>query len=118
MGFFSWITSDTKKPINNRFSPRPCFTVYLLDDKGNVWREDAYEGYGVFGGKDFYALVDEMNTGDGDRDVGINLEDQAGRTPGIRLPKLVEHIPGDIENLASYWASLPNSEDDPDQGYW
>ena len=29
------------------------FTVYLHDDKGRKWQEDNYEGYGVFGGKDF-----------------------------------------------------------------
>jgi hypothetical protein len=33
----------------------------MVDDKGNVWTEKKYQGYGEFGGKDFYELVAEMN---------------------------------------------------------
>ena len=33
----------------------------MTDDKGNEWIEDNYDGYGVFGGKDFYELMAEMN---------------------------------------------------------
>jgi hypothetical protein len=32
----------------------------MIDDLGNKWREDEYEGYGVFGGKLFYDLAEEM----------------------------------------------------------
>ena len=35
--------------------------VVMCDDKGNKYVEECYEGYGVFGGKDFYELVAEMN---------------------------------------------------------
>ena len=35
----------------------------MTDDKGNRWEESNYDGYGVFGGKDYYALLDEMNGG-------------------------------------------------------
>jgi len=52
MGFFSWYTQDTGESIANNYSSRPTFTVFMVDDKGNKWREDDYEGYGVFGGKD------------------------------------------------------------------
>ena len=82
MGSFSWITQDTHKSIAVT-SPKK---VYMLDNKGNKWKESEYEGYGVFGGKDFYQLVAEMNadfyrdvkdrlTGDidNDRDIGIDL---------------------------------------------
>lgn len=73
MGFFSWKTNDTNKSIGNRYGdPDKVFTVYMKDDKGNVWAEDAYEGYGQFGGKDFYELVAEMN-GLKTRDEGILL---------------------------------------------
>ena len=57
MGQFSWFTMDTSHRIVNEEE----FTVYLVDDKGNKWKEDFYEGYGVFGGKDFYVLLAEMN---------------------------------------------------------
>lgn len=61
MGFFSWKTQDTDRSISNMYSDKPTFTVYMLDNNGNVWIEDNYEGYGVFGGKDFYQLLAEMN---------------------------------------------------------
>lgn len=80
MGFFSWKTQDTKRSIANIHSSRDVFTVYMKDNKGNVWKEDSYDGYGVIGGIDFYQLLAEMNnaqglTGDVDTDrlIGIKL---------------------------------------------
>jgi len=61
MGFFSFLTQDTDRSIANRHSTRKTFTVYMKDDKGNVYREDNYNGYGCFDGKDFYDLLVEMN---------------------------------------------------------
>ena len=46
MGFFSWITQDTNKSISNCHSYKGSFTVYLLDNRGNVWEEFFYDGYG------------------------------------------------------------------------
>ena len=89
MGFFSFITQDTNKSIANKFSDREVFEVIMTDDKGNQWTEDDYEGYGVFGGKDYYALVDEMNGGSGDRDIGIGLY-FAKNKKGIKFPSLTE----------------------------
>lgn len=60
MGFFSYITVDTNRSISNKYSNRGVFTVYLIDNEGNKWREDAYEGYGIFGGKDIRELEKEM----------------------------------------------------------
>lgn len=79
MGFFSWITQDTGKSIANRHSVRPTFPVTMTDNKGNKWHEKNYDGYGEFGGKDYYELIAEMNgkaTGDleADRLAGIRLE--------------------------------------------
>ena len=73
MGFFSWNTQDTDRSIANAWSGRETFKVIMTDDKGNQFVEENYDGYGRFGGKDFYELVDEMNGGDGDRGKGINL---------------------------------------------
>jgi len=61
MGFFSWKTLDTDRSISNECSVRGVFKVHMLDDKGNIWVEDNYEGYGIFGGKDYYELLAEMN---------------------------------------------------------
>jgi hypothetical protein len=46
----------------------------MTDDKGNKWSEDKYDGYGVFGGKDYHELLAEMNGLGSDRDAGIDLE--------------------------------------------
>ena len=73
MGFFSWKTQDTDESIANKYSNRPTFRVIMVDDKGNKYVENDYEGYGVFGGKDFHELLDEMNGGKGDRMAGIAL---------------------------------------------
>ena len=35
--------------------------VYMFDDKGKYYYENNYDGYGEFGGKDYYDLVAEMN---------------------------------------------------------
>jgi hypothetical protein len=93
MGFFSWYTQDTYESIANKYSTRPTSTVYMIDDKGNRWREDNYEGYGVFGGKDYYELLAEMNGLASDRDAGIDLaykDSPDGCNPNCKFPNLVE----------------------------
>ena len=72
MGFFSFKTQDTNKSIANSYSTRKTFKVHMFDNKGNVWVEDNYDGYGEFGGKDYYELLAEMNNKKG-RDEGITL---------------------------------------------
>jgi len=74
MGFFSWKTMDTNKSIPNHHSSKKTFVVYMIDNKGNIWEEKDYEGYGVFGGKDYYELVAEMNGLEPDRNLGIELQ--------------------------------------------
>lgn len=63
MGQFSWKAQDTKRPIyndNDEYFEEQ--TVYMVDPRdGTVYKEDAYEGYGIFGGRDFYELLAEMN---------------------------------------------------------
>lgn len=101
MGFFSWKTQDTSKSIANHYSRRKTFGVWLLDDKGNKWFEPNYEGYGMFGGKDFYVLLAEMNGFYENQDVDPDMEYGRLRDEGIRLafsgkkfksPNLVQHI--------------------------
>ena len=139
MGQFSWITQDTHHRIVN------CedYTVYLVDDKGKKWREDCYDGYGVFGGKDFYELLAEMNgysykeygdnsgyiicpdshkvnsdrVSDEFRSIGINL------AFGILEDGHSEYPHGDNPNIM--WPSITENgkymggvpESDPDQGF-
>jgi hypothetical protein len=75
MGFFSWITQDTEVSIPNvNSSQLPLEQVVLMDNKGNEWIESDYQGYGIFGGKDYYELLSEMNGYGSDREKGIELE--------------------------------------------
>ena len=114
MGFFSWRTQDTDKSIANQYSTRPTFRVQMMDDKGNVWTEDNYEGYGVFGGKDYYELLAEMNGLDSDRMLGIDLafkDSPMGDNPEVKFPNLVE--------MAEGWQYDPKGpESCDDQGFF
>lgn len=83
MGFFSWKTMDTDTSIPNRYSNLKTFRVQMMDNKGNVWKEDDYEGYGTFGGKDYYELLAEMNGFQSDK-IGNEYTDEA-RGFGISL---------------------------------
>jgi hypothetical protein len=113
MGFFSWFTQDTDRSISNSFSTRKPFPVYLLDDKGNEYYEPEYEGYGEFGGVDYYELMAEMNgLGDSEdpRNAGIDLAFQEDQT-NVIYPNLVEKKEG--------WVFVPTGPDTcPDQGYF
>jgi len=73
MGFFSWKTQDTGRSIANKYSNRSTFSVRMTDNSGNEWIEDDYEGYGEFGGKDFYELLAEMNGKESSRDEGVTM---------------------------------------------
>jgi len=73
MGFFSWLTSDTKKSIANHFSTRSTFPVYMITEDGRIFFEKDYEGYGVFGGKDIHVLSAEMNGYKGETDEDTRM---------------------------------------------
>jgi hypothetical protein len=109
MGFFSFKTSSGKS-IPNIHSSRPTFTVYMVMPNNTKYREDAYDGYGVFGGVDFYETVAELN-------------DQKGRAAGITLqfhpPEGVEvKFPRFTEDPDKKWEDLKDPEDCPSQGYF
>lgn len=113
MGFFSWKTMDTNRSIPSTYSKRKPFTVTMTDDKGNKWTEKEYEGYGEFGGKDYYELLSEMNGGGTDRYKGIDMAFDGhpnGDNPNIKHPNL-------SENPNWVWKNrIPESC--PDQGYF
>lgn len=78
MGFFSWKTSDTDTSISNSYSIRGALPVHMITEDGQVFTEEEYEGYGVFGGKDIYELIAEMNglcfDGDTDQKRGAAID--------------------------------------------
>lgn len=58
-GQFSWMTQDTGEQIGSEKENR--ITVYMYDNEGNQYKEDKYDGYGEFGGMDYYELLAKMN---------------------------------------------------------
>ena len=119
MGCFSWMTCDTGESIASAFSNREVFTVHMITPDGRVFTETVYDGYGEFGGKDFYELLAELNGIVSDRGDGIDLcfkDNPSGDdTQGVIYPKLVKHLANNIE---SQYKSLPNPESCPDQGFF
>jgi hypothetical protein len=89
MGMFSWYTQDT----NKRIVANQEKTIIMTDMFGNKWVEECYEGYGEFGGKDFYELLAEMNGLGSDREKGIELafEYASGYNPFAIFPSLTEN---------------------------
>jgi hypothetical protein len=126
MGFFSWKTQDTDISIANQYSTRNTFRVQMLDDKGNVWTEDNYDGYGEFGGKDYYELLAEMNGLASDRMLGIELafkDSPNGDNPEVKFPNLVEMAEGwpyDPKGPESceWQGFFYDDTDDEDQNDW
>lgn len=124
MGFFSWITQDTGRSIANQYSNRKPFTVYMHDDKGNVWKEDNYEGYGEFGGKDYYELVAEMNGEISDRQIGVDIAfKDYSPNPDIKYPNLTEtpdwtwiNQEADVCNEQGYFYGMFQGIDEDGQG--
>ena len=70
-GQFSWITSDTDQQIGSE--RENTIDVWMYDNEGNSWYENRYEGYGVFGGMDYYELLAKMN-GYSEEDLGKGQE--------------------------------------------
>lgn len=119
MGFFSWNTCDTGESIANNCSGRETFKVHMITPDGRVFTENDYDGYGIFGGKDFYELLAELNGIQGDRDAAIDLcfagNPNGDDTPGVIYPKLVKDLDDDV--VAQY-KSLPNPESCEAQGFF
>ena len=106
MGQFSWMTMDTGEQIGSQ--DENTITVTMFDDKGNTWVESQYEGYGEFGGKDYYEVVAEMNGWNKDnykeykgtfrpeipqtelREVGIDIY-YDDKKKGYKFPGLMEY---------------------------
>jgi len=127
MGMFSWITGDTNESIYNIYSDKQVFSVYMITEEGRVWKENAYEGYGVFGGKDIYELIGELNNipakdSDDLRSKAIDLvfKNNTGgdlgiaSDNGVKVPKLVRYKP--TGNLKKFYHKVGYSSQCPKQG--
>lgn len=113
MGFFSWFTSDTKKSIANSWSTRSTFPVHMVTEDGQIFTENNYEGYGVFGGKDLYVLSAEMNgqfgeTEDETRNLFFDKIWVRGITNGDKTYCYKEHFGRYDDPLESEGGLTPN----------
>jgi len=122
MGFFSFITNDSKRSviIGQRVN------IYLIDNRGNVYTEKQYGGYGKFGGKDIFILFAEMNNltlpfyktenSENEDDEGDETEDNEGEdekneddenedsedTESSKIEKTKKNKDSKIKQLRSY----------------
>jgi hypothetical protein len=93
MGFFSFITNDSKKSV----IIGQKVNIYLIDNRGNVYTEEQYDGYGEFGGKDIFILFAEMNNFTLPSSISIEADDiEAEETEDIEAEETY------IERLRSY----------------
>ena len=113
-GQFSWMTQDTGQQIGSQDENK--IPVYMFDDKGKYYYENDYDGYGVFGGMDYYELLDKMNGGEGDRGRGIDLAFGKEKTGSeILFPALVTKP--DKFNYRTHNFAV-EAETDPNQSWY
>lgn len=121
MGFFSWITKEGKS-ICNKYSNYRTFEVHMVSPKeidGKlVWTEDDYDGYGVFGGKDYYVLLAEINDlggkdDDEKRSKAIDAYYDKERCKSLLYPILTEN-----PNYKRGFSYADRNESCEGQGYW
>ncbi|NLR91910.1 hypothetical protein [Flammeovirga agarivorans] len=115
MGFFSWITQDTNRSIANVNSSKETFPVYLVDNKGNYWKENLYKGYGSFCGKDYFELLAEMN---GITVVEAQKQNKELRELGICLEGNNIKYPNLVENLENWVWRNEEPKSCRDQGFF
>jgi hypothetical protein len=98
----------------------------MIDNKGNVYKEENYEGYGVFGGKAFYELLAEMNRKElpeffENRPFGLDYTEIgidiwfSGRE--FKSPKLIEKFYEKVDYKVKF-DTLDDPEDCEYQGYF
>lgn len=63
MGQFSWFTQDSGVQIFNDWDTQgDRQTIHMVDPRdGTDYKEEGYEGYGEFDGRDFYELFADIN---------------------------------------------------------
>ena len=110
MGFFSWHLSDTEYCIMNRYSDELTTPVFMLLPDGRKYREDDYDGYGVFGGKDVFVAIAECNPEKVaeylNEPLGDTDEDRRGQGHAI-LFHAAELVP---KHMRAYWGTMVDAE--------
>lgn len=107
MGQFSWLCAVSGEALVEKWSEvkdKSERSAYLVTPNATYFEQE-YEGYGVFGGHDVYALL-----GNGDRDLGIDLY-YDGKPPWDIKIVLADHYKGQT------YDELEASPTDPNQGW-
>lgn len=123
MGQFSWLTKDGEQIC---IGQKVWMAYKMPDGEVKLAKEEKYEGYGEFGGLDYFVQVFKMNNGkilnqrnwwtDEYREIGIDLAfGDIQVKERLIYPQLFTHEPtiNEIENID--WFE-PN-ENDPNQGW-
>lgn len=123
MGCFSWFTQDKSHTrIVIGYLDKPIHMIGEVNGQRITHTEsDYYDGYGVFGGKDYYEFMAEMN--------GKTLADFDGDREKLRYAGIEMAFDGDPYGASTKWKhptlTLVESdyhngeapECDPDQGF-
>ena len=111
-GQFSWMTQDTGQQIGSQEGN--TIPVYMFDNTGKYWFEPSYDGYGEFGGMDYYELLDRMNGGRGDRNEGVRKAFDPTLEGELLFPALVVS-PSNFNYKTHDFTK--EAETDPDQSW-
>ena len=115
-GQFSWLTQDRGEQIGSE--RQNTIDVWMFDNKGNKWMEKRYEGYGEFGGMDYYDLLAAMNGYKADRQIGIDLAFNKIKTKDKGRKTL---FPALVGNPRFNWKQhdfTKEAESDPNQSWY
>lgn len=114
-GQFSWMAQDTGNQIGSE--KENTIAVTMFDDKGTKWLERKYDGYGKFGGKDYYELLAQMNgVENADRQDGIDIAFGKMKIKGdVLFPALIEE-PNRFNFKRHDFTQEP--ENDPNQSWY
>ena len=114
-GQFSWMTQDTGNQIGSE--KENTIAVTMFDNKGGKWLERKYDGYGEFGGKDYYELLAQMNgIENANRQDGIDLAFGKQRIKGkVLFPALIEDPKYFNYKKHDFTQEAPN---DPNQSWY
>lgn len=128
MGQFSWLDCKTKEQILDDERR----DVYLLVPKefgGGHIKEEMYDGYGRFGGRDAYALVAQWNkpelcigNDEVDRSIGIDIACYDKDNKALKYPIKITYDPDAVYEDCEFSPSDPNQgwatyEDDDEEWY-
>lgn len=127
-GQFSWFTQDTNRQIGSE--EENTIDVYMVDNEGNSYHEPKYDGYGEFGGMDYYDVLATMN-GFTEEDIGIKNKrgHETTELRGIGIDIAFEGIDSkegevlfpalvaDPKRVDSSWDFTKQPESDPNQSW-